>query len=470
MAARIRESLEEAGTFILAEGPRWMIIFLIFFAPFCYGLRDGAGEDFFSGVAFFAFFLFAWKCFLDGEWPKLPAWLLFCLTWIILQGMWMTLNANSHYRFHDDYVTVRFLELASFPDLPGSRTRFKSPVHFYPQVGVFCLMIIVVNSTRQVREQYLRLLAACAIVFTVFAITMKLWGLEGLRHLWTFERDDSYKTVFGTFRYHGNAATFLAIGMALTIGSLLAGRESVKRGPKLFLSIGLLILLFGAALNTSRAGWLLAIYVCGAAAIVFLGGYLLKGDSVLRNRRIVISSGVAALLIGTAAFLTFWADKETKVKRLETISESVTSRYPKPLFEAMAQDTPLFGFGPGAFPMVFPKYQVFIRGHMPMHLFQNEAHQDYYQYFFDWGHVGVVPWMIVFFAPILTGVRRPSKAHPIAEPLQCMGVVALSAALIHSVFDFPLQVTSLLFFFGIIAACLTTQVRLPNSPENPAQV
>ena len=470
MAARIRESLEEAGTFILAEGPRWMIIFLIFFAPFCYGLRDGAGEDFFSGVAFFAFFLFAWKCFLDGEWPKLPAWLLFCLTWIILQGMWMTLNANSHYRFHDDYVTVRFLELASFPDLPGSRTRFKSPVHFYPQVGVFCLMIIVVNSTRQVREQYLRLLAACAIVFTGFAITMKLWGPEGLKYIWTLERGQHYEYIFGTFRYHGNAATFIAIGMALTIGSILAGQRSTKVGSKLLLPTGLLILLFGAAYNTSRAGWLLTIYVFGAAAIAFVAEYFLKGILRIRSRRTMISTSVAVILISSATVLTFWADKDTKIRRLEKMKYSVTARYPKPLFEAMAQDTPLFGFGPGAFPMVFPKYQVFIRGHMPMHLFQNEAHQDYYQYFFDWGHVGVVPWMIVFFAPILTGIRRPSKAHPIAEPLQCMGIVALSAVLIHSVFDFPLQVTSLLFFFGIIAACLTTQVRLPNRPENPAQV
>ena len=454
MAKKFRNALEEAGAFILAEGPRWMIVFLICFAPFCYGLRDGAGEDFFAAVSFFAFFIFAWKCFLDGEWPRIPAWLLFCVSWIVLQGFWMTLNANSHYRFHDDYITVRFLELAPFPDLPGSRTRFKSPDHFYPQVGVLCLMIIVVNARRHVREQYLRLIAGVAIVFALFAITFKVWGLEGLKLIWSLDRDDSYQTVFGTYRYHGNAGTYLAIGLALTVGSILASGFSQGRPRAIFFSIGLPVLLIAAVLNTSRAGWALAIFVLCSGGIAFVGQLLHRRRSAYMNKRVLVSGALAVLLLCSAALLTFWADSSYKLKKLEKAAEHVTSRYPMVIFKAMVADTPVFGFGPGAFPMVFPKYQVFLWGHYPMHLWLNEAHQDYFQFFFDWGAVGVWPWMAIFFLPIASAIRRPTEAHPVSEPFQFMGTAAMSAVLIHSLFDFPLQVTSLLLYFCLIAACL----------------
>lgn len=469
MADKLRYSFEDAGAFLLAEGPRWMTIFLICFAPFCYGLRDGAGEDFFAAVSFFAFFIFAWKCFLDGKWPRLPAWLLFCLAWILLQGFWMTLNANSHYRFHHDLVTVRFLELAPFPELPGSRTRFKSPDHFYPQVGVLCLMIIVINTPRSVRERYLQIMAGTAIVFALFGITTKLWGVEALKPIWGLKLDSQYISVFGTYRYHGNAGTYLAIGLALTFGAVLSAGFKHGRPRAILFTIGLPALMLAAALNTSRAGWALAIYVTGSALIAFVGG-LLKSEAIRSriNMRQAASVGVAILLILTAAFVTFWADKEQKLKRLDLAAEQITTRYPLFLFQEMAKDTPMFGFGPGSFPMVFPKYQVQFQGHFPMHLWLNEAHQDYFQFFFDWGPVGAIPWMVLFFAPILSAIRRPTSEHPVSEPFQFMGIAALSAVLIHAVHDFPLQVTSLLFYFGLIAACLTVPAGNGVAGEKPA--
>jgi len=105
-----------------------------------------------------------------------------------------------------------------------------------------------------------------------------------------------------------------------------------------------------------------------------------------------------------------------------------------------------------------------------MHSWLNEAHQDYFQFFFDWGPVGMTPWMVLFFAPILTAIRRPTSGHPVSEPFQFMGIAALSAVLIHAVLDFPLQVTSILLYFGLIAACLTVSAQTGEATENAAGV
>ena len=65
----------------------------------------------FVTVAFAAFFIFCWKCYLDGRWPRVPAWMLFCMTFIALQGLWMCLNADSYYRWHRELITVRHLDM-----------------------------------------------------------------------------------------------------------------------------------------------------------------------------------------------------------------------------------------------------------------------------------------------------------------------------------------------------------------------
>lgn len=235
--------------------------------------------------------------------------------------------------------------------------------------------------------------------------------------------------------------------------------------PRSVFRVGVAVLLFALVLNTSRAGWFMAVYVVGAA--LFLGaGLYLRSDkrSEIDWRKVAPVTFIVVAVCLTLGF-TFMADKERRMERLAKLTRSLQNRYPLPVFSAMAAETPMSGFGPGSFPMVFPKYQVRDPSHLSTDYFLNEAHQDYFQFYFDWGAVGLGPWLMVFFIPILSAIRRRTAEHPVSEPLQFMGIVALSVVLTQAVYDFPLQVTSLLMFFGLIAACLTLPAALQNPEE-----
>ncbi|RMF09415.1 MAG: O-antigen ligase domain-containing protein [Alphaproteobacteria bacterium] len=448
-AAKAPVTWTDAGAIALERAPRYIICFLIFYAPFCYGLRNGAGEGTFVTMGFTAFFLFCWKAFLDGRWPRVPAWLLFCMTLIAAQGLWMTLNADSYYRWHRELITIRILETAPFPNLPGARDRIAAPIQFYPQLAVFCLMLIVINMKPHFRRQLIIVMSICVVLFAGTGIVMKLAGPALLQFFWAFENETFYKSVFASYRYHGNAATFLAMGLALTLSLLLRGRREENHLLTISGSTGSVLVGIAVFLNTSRAGWILALIVVALYAPALLSGFLTldRSDGTRASRIATLVIAVVAALCAIAALFT--SDMSFRLGRLQSLSQSVANRFPLAIFLEMIPDTPMLGFGPGAFPMVFPKYQLANPGIYPANLHLNEAHQDYFQLFFDWGYIGFVCWMAIFLVPpgalLFTSRRRLSAEHH-----ACF--VAVFVVLIHATLDFPLQVTSLLFFFGMYLA------------------
>jgi len=444
------------GSEALNRTPLYLIFGLLFYAPFCFGLREGAGETGFITLAFVAFFVFCWDRFLKEQWPRVPVWLIFCFAIIALQGLWMQLNANSHYVWHGVVKTVRIMDPAPFSSLPGSRHRIETPIQFYPQLGVFCLMIIMVNLTQAKRRRVLVAGAIAAVVFTITGLLMKLdlWMGQGNLIHWFWDLDDPshYWTVFAGYRYHGNSATFLAIGFALNLGLVLETLQTRDLRTRTLAILGAGIMLFGLIVNTSRAGWVLGAIVAilfGARMIWNL--WLQRDHSGLFSRGIVVAM-VIALVVGVIVYSSFHSDDGFRQERLAKIAESLSNRFPTVLFWEMWKETPFFGFGPGAFAAVFPKFQLLHPGHLSMERYLNEAHQDYVQFLFDWGVPAFFCWMLIFLRPLFS---RTSRNALDPHVLACRIVVF--AVLLHAMADFPLQVTSLLFYFGLALAYLTAR-------------
>lgn len=445
----------------LDRTPRYFVYFLIVYAPFCYGLRDGAGEPMFVTISFMAFFMFCWKCFLDGRWPKVDGWLLFCMAFIGIHGLWMAQNADSYYRWHRELITIRILDPAPMPDLPGSRDRLATPAHLYPQFAVFCLMIVIAEMRPIHRRRVLGVAVGSAVALALLGIVIKLGGTELLRIYWSFEKPDNYQTSFAGYRYHGNAATFLTISYAFASGFLLEAMAKGQTRIRILTLSAIIIILFGLFLNTSRAGWALAIIVT-LLAIPRLMSTLRSGKSETTSpekRRLVIVVAVAAGLIAIIAL--FASESQYRIGKLSSLSETMAKRFPLALFMDMVPETPLTGFGPGTFPFVFPKYQMSKPGMYTSDKFLNEAHQDYFQIYFDWGPITFLVWLTILFVPAIKYVfQHRSKAT--TDNLGFVCFAAVFAVLLHATLDFPLQITSLLFYFGIATAFLSKTTPATN--------
>ncbi|MGB0581621.1 MAG: hypothetical protein ACPGVU_18135, partial [Limisphaerales bacterium] len=296
------------GTEGLNRAPLYLIIGLLFYAPFCFGLREGAGELGFVTLSFVAFFVFCWQRFLANQWPRVPGWLLFCFAIIALQGLWMQLNANSYYLQHGVVHTVRVMDPAPFPNLPGSQNRIETPMQFHPQLAVFCLMIVILNLTASHRRLVLVCGALAAATFALVGLALKLELSFGSGHFihwfWGLTEERSYKTIFASFRYHGNAATFLAIGLCLNLGLVF---ESIGRGnprTRSLAALGSFILMSALIVNTSRAGWALLCIIgllFGARLLFRLWQNRAQRGSIPRG--IVISSVI--VLVSGVLFYAF---------------------------------------------------------------------------------------------------------------------------------------------------------------------
>lgn len=449
----------------LSKAPLYIIIGLLFYAPFCFGLRNGAGEAGFVTLAFVAFFVFCWERFLAERWPRAPLWLLFCFSLIAAQGLWMELNANSVYVWHDILQTARVMDPAPFPSLPGSQHRIETPLQFYPQLAVFCLMLVVVNLTPARRRQALATAAFAAVVFALTGLVMKLELLFGdgrmIRWWWDLESPQSYRTVFAGYRYHGNAATFLTIGLCLNIGFVFETFKTADLRTRRLASLGASILLGSLIVNTSRAGWVLAFIVLLIFAVRLarqLWNERERGGALPRG---IVIVAVIAAVVGVFFFSSLHSDDGFRQERIAKIGKSLSERIQGALFLEMWKDTPFFGFGPGAFAAVFPKYQLLHPGHLSMDWFLNEAHQDYVQFLFDWGIPAFLCWMMIFVRPLISTALNRLQTDP--HRFSCE--VGVLAVLIHAMGDFPLQVTSLLFYFGLMLAYLSARSSTPDNGE-----
>lgn len=442
------------GPELLDRTPRYLIYFLIFYAPFCYGLRDGVGEAFFVSVAFIAFFIHCWNCYLEDRWPRIPGWLLFCMGLIALQGLWMCLNADSYHRWHRELITLRiFLEPPPFPNLPGSRDIVSSPIQFFPQLGVFCLMLILVDSSARIRRNVLVAASVCALIFAITAITFRMAGPNWLKIYWDLGSPRDYHSVYASFRYHGNAATFLTIGLALSLGLLTASIANRNSKARAFYSSAVIIILSASIYNTSRAGWILSLIVILFFIPPAVSRINLPGSNNADRVRLFIYGATILVTLTIGIITLFYSEYTFRLDRRTDLIKSLSNRFPLFLYLQMIPDTPAWGFGPGCFSLVFPKFQVANPGMYPMKYYLNEAHQDYFQIYFDWGIFASIAWLTLLTAPLARFLILSRRSNFSVVFHGCF--TAACTTLIHAAADFPLQITSLLLYLGIILASLS---------------
>lgn len=115
------------------------------------------------------------------------------------------------------------------------------------------------------------------------------------------------------------------------------------------------------------------------------------------------------------------------------------------------QDNPVFGTGMGTFETVYPNYSDI--HNIPETV--NQAHNDYLQVLSDTGLIGgaIVLW---FIGVVFLTIRRVFRLEdPLLFALGIGCAAALCSMMIHSIFDFNLQLPATALLFLILTAILT---------------
>lgn len=279
---------------------------------------------------------------------------------------------------------------------------------------------------------------------------------------------------FATYRYWGNAASFLNLFWPVLAGmaahTILAHRA---RGWTVWLS-GTLLVFSAVFINVSKAGN--ALGVAGILLLVtFLVIYLVKnrGRSGLRvSPKALAATVIPIVVIGVSLVAAIPTARWEHLLNTEagTDGRSVAYGY----FVQMLPDAGWIGFGPGNFKEVYWDYV----GDDPLMATAPfwVAHQDYLQTIIEWGYLGTLGWALLFTFPVIALIRqsffaRPSRldqrdehafswtvhvrhwweAIPGADaPLLALGaLVAVTLTALHAAVDFPMQIQSLQFYFLI---------------------
>lgn len=120
---------------------------------------------------------------------------------------------------------------------------------------------------------------------------------------------------------------------------------------------------------------------------------------------------------------------------------------------------PILGWGLGTFTTVYPQFRSFYTN-----LFVNAAHNDYVQALVETGLVGfaAIVWFVI--ALYRGGLRNlDSWNRNWSRTLGLAAVISCTGILVHSAFDFNLQIPANACVFYFLAAVATSTASLPES-------
>ncbi len=344
------------------------------------------------------------------------------------------------------------------------------------------------SESQFLRKIMLGIIAAGLLVALVGIIERATWNGK---ILWFFVPYDWGQAMFeplprarGPFVDPDHFGSYLAMIFPLTLScALFPNLLTPRRAPLAFrIACGsaAFVILVAVLLSLSRGGWLgLAV---GSAIMLLLAtprgnrgtreSELGENDpenapevqpsaSVRSNRlRLALAVGatvlaVALLFVGPDARL----DTAARVQQSVPVDDStILSRFSA--WEggfALIRDFPIVGAGFGAWPEIFPRYQ------LPpwSELYFNQAHNDFIQLLAETGIVGIAlfAWFVFL---LIDRLRRGARwLTPTAAPAFAGVIGGLGAMCVIELFDFDLRIPATAFLFAVM---LGLAIRIAKTP------
>ena len=359
------------------------------------------------------------------------------------------------------YAIVQSLTFAK-PDgsmtslsLDAEATRSFVPVLFC-FVLAFLLAANVLDAPERLSKLYL-LLTLYGLAYAVFALAQNVAGDGKL--IWMH----SLSSGLGSFVNRNHFAGFLEMLIPLPVAALLSGY--IRKDARFVYGFAALLMGLALFVSLSRGGIISLI-----ASMMFMA--LLATRRRERKIASVSASGgwlvglkraasVAGIVICLLAGLAWLAADKAVTRVAGTIDQASASSAQSNQYSrtwllhrnwAMIRDHALYGVGLGAYETAFPAYD-----DSDGEWVVAQAHNDYLQILTDGGVIGglLALWFLVL---MLRDIWRAAGANDPVLAMAALGSGAsVFAILVHSLFDFNLQIPANALFF-LIHCAIVSQV------------
>jgi O-antigen ligase len=349
-----------------------------------------------------------------------------------------------------------------------------------------CWLIATNTFTTRKRLQLLaNFLVAYGLAMAMFAL-VQFFTWNG-RFYW-LRPNRQGMSPFGPFVSHNHFAGYME--MLIPLALVLALRRGIQLEARLFYGFAALMMGTASVASLSRGG-----LISLAAMLVFIGlcklmiGSAASGRAAQRSDRTAELAGLrrhsqvtavpprarllkgAGLVLGLGAAILLailWVGPDRLAGRVSSGAPSAAGG--ETFFTsrgwiwrdswAMIKANPLFGVGIGAFETAYPQYS-----HSDGSIVVGQSHNDYLQVLADAGIIGglIALW---FMGAIFRAVFRAVKSRDALLSAIALGSGAgIFAILVHSLFDFNLQLPSNILLFLILVAMVSQALILVRTHE-----
>ena len=320
----------------------------------------------------------------------------------------------------------------------------------YVSYGIVLLLASECFRTKQSRRAFALVMIGFGALYAFFALAQdftsntKIFWVRSVRF---------HGAIYGSYvnrdHYAGLMEMLVPIPLVVSMSHLLRGGKRMLVGFCGILMAGTIFLC------GSRGGM-----VAFALEMVLLGTLMFG-----KKRRLPAIVGYAALCFATLAFI-FLSNNGRGLARIGDLSPGIRPQITKDCLRMFVKH-PMWGWGLGTFPTVYPQYRSFYTN-----LFVNEAHNDYAQLLVETGALGFAL-MLWFLARLYrTGLsvlqgwqNRWDRAVSLAALIGCTGI------LVHSFVEFNLQIPANAAFFYVLCALAASELEAnknAGAPDEPS--
>jgi O-antigen ligase len=286
-----------------------------------------------------------------------------------------------------------------------------------------------------------------ALVFCVYggalAAFSLIQGISSNGKLYWLRQPRMGGWIYGPYVNHNHYAglmeLLIPIPLVLSLNRLATGKARAVAAATAAVMVGTIFL------SGSRGGMLAIL-----AELIFLTVLLVKQKRGMRT-----AAGIGVFLLIVISLLAWVGGSElshriASVGAHSDLSSDVRTNINRDGIR-MILKRPVFGWGLGTFPVVYPQFRTFYTN-----FFVNEAHNDYLQLLIETGFAGfgIMVWLVVtIYTRALKKIKNWSNDVGGAVTLACL--LGLSGILVHSAVDFNLQIpanAALFYVFCTIAA------------------
>ena len=346
-------------------------------------------------------------------------------------------------------------------------------------VATTAMLFICVSLLATKRSGRIALASAVTVAGVIAAITgLALQTCMDRSSLW--QQPHIPSTVFGLFWYHGSAASFMNLTWPWAVWLFLVTKQARMRlgwkNPLLaLLAASVLLQWIAVVANMSKMGHVLLL---AQSCLLLTSLYLLVGRRQSHGIKEYLRHG---LLIGSALVVTLagaWVTGASQGwMRWGTFSkrgfDDPARRHATAMALRLGNESGWTGTGPGTFEIVSPHYSILdpilAGGHW------HHAHNDYAQFYAEWGTLGVILLALLLVCPgvrlsklILKAIKRGRHEQISYHRLTALGCLLPAAVsmLIHATVDFPFQIQATQGLFATLAAVIFT---LPGPSHDKAE-